>query len=145
VVTFPTVWAHILGQLLKYKGAQNIVFGTDSPWYGSPQWQIEALWRFQIPESMQSAYGYPEFTQGMKRQVLGLNSARIYGMKASSEVSPKGVYKPVPANYESQMTTEFKTIMEFPGFTADNLSKMRREYHAMNVPRSNQRHGWTRR
>jgi len=34
VVTFPTVLAHLLGQLLYYMGADHIVFGSDSPWYG---------------------------------------------------------------------------------------------------------------
>src|SRR5207245_11321503 len=42
VVTFPTVCAHLIGQLLKFKGANNIVFGSDSLWYGGPQWRIEA-------------------------------------------------------------------------------------------------------
>src|SRR5204863_8738 len=62
VITFPTVCAHILGQLLKFMGEDRIVFGSDAVWYGSPQWQIEALWRFQIPEAMRRRYGYPELT-----------------------------------------------------------------------------------
>src|SRR6185295_5083439 len=47
VVTFPSVCAHMLGQLLKYMGPERVVFGSDSLWYGAPQWQIEAFWRFQ--------------------------------------------------------------------------------------------------
>jgi hypothetical protein len=34
--------------------------------------------------------------------------------------------------------------MEFPGFMADNLSKMRRQYLAMGGQRSNTRYGWIR-
>jgi len=34
IVTFPTVWAHLIGQLLYYMGDENIVFGSDSLWYG---------------------------------------------------------------------------------------------------------------
>ena len=45
VVTFPTVAAHIMGQLMKFMGPDRIVFGSDSVWYGSPQWQIDALWQ----------------------------------------------------------------------------------------------------
>ncbi len=59
IVTFPTVAAHIMGQLLKFMGEDRIVFGSDSVWYGSPQWQIEALWRFQIPEDMRKKYRVP--------------------------------------------------------------------------------------
>jgi predicted TIM-barrel fold metal-dependent hydrolase len=55
VITFPTVCAHILGQLLKFFGEDRIIFGSDSVWYGSPQWQIEALWRFQRRSGTSSA------------------------------------------------------------------------------------------
>jgi uncharacterized protein len=78
VITFPTVCAHILGQLLKFMGEDRVVFGSDAVWYGSPQWQIEALWRFQIPEDLRRMYGYPKLTKEIKRKILGLNSARIY-------------------------------------------------------------------
>ena len=52
IVTFPTLAAHIMGQMLKFMGPDRILFGSDSVWYGSPQWQIDAMWRFQIPEGM---------------------------------------------------------------------------------------------
>jgi hypothetical protein len=78
VITFPTVCAHILGQLLKFMGEDRVVFGSDAVWYGSPQWQIEALWRFEIPEDLRQIYGYPKLTKAIKRKILGLNSARLY-------------------------------------------------------------------
>ncbi|PYI89789.1 MAG: hypothetical protein DME26_00250 [Verrucomicrobia bacterium] len=96
VVTFPTIAAHILGQLMKFMGEDRIVFGSDSVWYGSPQWQIEALWRFQIPEEMRKKYGYPELTERAKRKILGLTSAKLYGIRALDT----GSYKPVPKDYD---------------------------------------------
>ena len=30
-------------------GPERIVFGANSVWYGTPQWQIEALWRAGMP------------------------------------------------------------------------------------------------
>src|SRR6267142_1353196 len=80
IVTFPTVWAHLIGQLLHYMGDDHIVFGSDSMWYGGPGWQINALWRSQIPESVREKGGYPELTTHAKRKILGLNSARLYGL-----------------------------------------------------------------
>ena len=59
VITFPSVCAHILGQALKFFGEDRVLFGSDSVWYGSPQWQIEALWRFQIPECDAGALRLP--------------------------------------------------------------------------------------
>lgn len=142
VVTFPTVTAHILGQLLKYKGEDQIVFGSDSVWYGSPQWQLEAFWRFEIPDTLQERWGYPELSNTAKRKILGRNSARIYGL-----ATQHGKYKKVPANYASLMSDELKELMEFSGVpneTADNLSRARDEYLAMGPEPSNTRYGWVR-
>jgi len=144
VITFPTVCAHVLGQLMKYIGAGRIVFGSDSVWYGSPQWQIEALWRFEIPEELRAQFGYPELTKAAKRKILGLNSARLYGLPSAGEASPHGKYKPVPADYESRIPDELKRLLEFPGFVVDNFSRIRTEYLAMGGERSNTRYGWIR-
>ncbi len=54
-------------------GEERIVFGSDAVWYGSPQWQIEAFWRFEIPDELREVYGYPKLTKGAKRKILGLN------------------------------------------------------------------------
>lgn len=144
VVTFPTVCAHILGQLLKFFGEERIVFGSDSVWYGSPQWQIEAFWRFEIPEDMRRKYGYPKLTKAAKRKILGLNSARLYKIPAAAEASPHGRYTPVPADYESRIPDSLKTLMEFPGFTADNMTVMRKIYAEAGGTPSNTRYGWLR-
>jgi uncharacterized protein len=138
VITFPTVCAHILGQLLKFMGEDRIIFGTDSVWYGSPQWQIETFWRFQIPDALRQQYGYPELTETAKRKILGLNSARLYDLPST------GVYQPVPPDYEAQIPDELKTIMEFPGYVADTLAQMKAIYRAAGGRPSNTRYGWLR-
>ena len=145
IVTFPTVAAHIMGQLMKFMGPDRILFGSDSVWYGAPQWQIEALWRFQIPEVLREKYGYPELTEADKRKILGLNSARLYGIQpGESEVAQKRLYKPVPKDYESRISTELKTLLEFPGYTADNMSRFKEAYVASEAEPSNTRYGWIR-
>ena len=78
VVIFPELTAHILGQLLKGLGSKRILWGTDSMWYGSPQWQIDAFWRFQIPEQLRERFDYPELDDDAKLRILGLNSAKLY-------------------------------------------------------------------
>ncbi|OLC17012.1 MAG: hypothetical protein AUH29_03555 [Candidatus Rokubacteria bacterium 13_1_40CM_69_27] len=147
VVTFPTVWTHIIGQLLKFMGDDNIVFGSDSMWYGGPQWQIEAFWRFQIPEDIQQKWGYPALTEASRRKILGLNSARLYGIPGAAEAAPRGVYRPVPEHFESMIPDSLKTLLEFPGtpgYATDNFSKMRKQYVEMGGERSNTRYGWIR-
>ena len=145
IVGFPTVAAHLMGQLMKYMGPDRIVFGSDSVWYGSPQWQIEALWRFQIPEDIREKYGYPELTEADKRKILGLNSAKLYGIKAVEDPQERArTYPPVPKDYESRMSDELKTLLEFPGYSADNLSKFKDTYIAMGMEPSHTRYGWIR-
>src|SRR2546425_4277658 len=129
VVTFPTIAAHIMGQLMKFMGEDRIVFGSDSVWYGSPQWQIEALWRFQIPEAMRKKYGYPELTERAKRKILGLTSAKLYGIQALDT----DAYRPVPKDYESRITKELKTLFEFDKLTADNMSRMKETCAALAI------------
>lgn len=140
VVTFPTIAAHLMGQLMKYLGEDRIVFGSDSVWYGSPQWQIEALWRFQIPEEMRKKHGYPELTERAKRKILGLTSAKLYGIRSLDSVS----YKPVPKDYESKMGAKLKTLLEFGKLGADNMAKMKETYAALSIEPDHTRYGWMR-
>src|SRR5262249_21919068 len=165
VITFPTVCAHILGQGLRFFGENRIVFGSDSVWYGSPQCEIEALWRFQIPEALRRQYAYPELTERAKRKIFGLNNARLYGIKNvdgrltnescgdddhghddDHDNGHRGAYHPVPANFEALIPTSLKRVMEFPGFPlpTDNLSKMRNRYLAAGAQPDNIRYGWIR-
>ena len=142
VVCFPTLAAHLMGQLLKFMGPDRIVFGSDSVWYGSPQWQIDAMWRFQIPEDMRRKYGYPEFTEEAKRKILGLNSARLYGIDVQRNFAAH--FKPVPKDYASKMTDDLKRLMEMPGYTADNLARVREQYVAAGGGPDYTRYGWVR-
>jgi len=144
VVTFPTVCAHLLGQLLKHFGEDKIVFGSDCVYYGSPQWQIEALWRFQIPEDVRRQYGYPQLTERAKRKILGLNSARLYGLSDDAEVSERADYRPVPRNYDTLVPTNLKTLLEYPGLTSDKLAQARHRYLMAGADPSHLRYGWVR-
>jgi hypothetical protein len=59
-------------------------------------------------------------------------------------VKPDPKVKPVPKDYESRMSNEFKTVMEFPGFVADNMSKFRENYAASGAQPEHTRYGWVR-
>ena len=70
--------AHALGKLFKYIGEDNVLWGTDSIWYGSPQDQIQAFRTFQISQEFQDRYGYGAISPAMRRKVFGLNAAIPY-------------------------------------------------------------------
>lgn len=76
----PDEAAHVLGKLLVAFGTENILWGTDSLWYGSPQSQIEAFRAFEITPEYQERFGYPELTVEIKAKILGLNAATLYGI-----------------------------------------------------------------
>jgi predicted TIM-barrel fold metal-dependent hydrolase len=165
VITFPTVCAHLFGQWMKLMGEDHILFGSDSVHYGSPQWQIDALWRFEIPDAIRQRWGYPELTQAAKRKILGQNAARLYGLSPAAEPSPNGLYRPVPQDYQLALAADAETrrIMEFPASWTpcflpggtntcpsnplafdDNLSKMKKAYVEAGGRPDNVRRGWLR-
>jgi hypothetical protein len=80
----PDQAAHLIGKLVKYLGEDNVLWGTDCIWTGSPQAQIEAFWSFQIGQDFQERYGYPALTDAIKRKILGLNAARVYGVDVAA-------------------------------------------------------------
>ncbi|MEO6318346.1 MAG: amidohydrolase family protein [Acidimicrobiales bacterium] len=76
----PTEAAHLLGKLLSRVGTDNVMWGTDAVWYGSPQPQIMAFRAFQISPELQERFGYPALTPELKAKVFGLNAARVFGV-----------------------------------------------------------------
>jgi predicted TIM-barrel fold metal-dependent hydrolase len=80
-VADPRLCAAMLGQLVQGLGADHVVWGSDAVWTGSPQWQIEALRRLEIPEDMQKQHGFKPVGPAVgpvKSAILGENNARLY-------------------------------------------------------------------
>ena len=80
----PTSAAHLLGKLFTHVGQDNVLWGTDSIWYGSPQDQIQTVRTFQISDELRARHGYPRLTPELRRKVFGLNAARPYNLDAAS-------------------------------------------------------------
>ena len=114
-VADPRVCAAMLGQLVRGLGADHVVWGSDAVWTGSPQWQIEALRRLEIPDDMQKKYGLPPLGPAdgpTKTAILGENNARLY-------------------KYERRAA-----------LTTDRLALAKARYEAEGTARSNLRHGY---
>src|SRR6185503_11449259 len=104
VSTNPETCAHWLGQILTAFGDDHVIWGTDSIWYGSPQWQIEAFRRFQIPDQLIDKHGYPKLTRQAKEKIFGLNGAKVYGVdvKARRNEFPKDYISQIKMAYLDQ-------------------------------------------
>ena len=79
----PEQAAHALGKLIRYCGEDNVLWGTDSIWYGSPQDQIQAFRTFQIAPELRAKHGYAEITPALRAKIFGLNAAQVYGISAA--------------------------------------------------------------
>jgi len=80
----PVVAQHYIGKALKFMGEDRVVWGSECVWFGCPQNQIEAMKVFQISKEFQDKYGYPEFTDTIRRKVFGLTGATLYRVDPSA-------------------------------------------------------------
>src|SRR5499433_663282 len=99
--TNPTACAHLLGQVIATFGADHVLWGTDSIWYGTPQWQIEAFRRFEIPDALIEKHGYTPLTRPVKEQIFGLNAARLFGVDVSAKRNE------IPSDYLSRIKMSY--------------------------------------
>ena len=120
--------AHALGKLVKYCGEDNVLWGTDSIWYGSPQDQIQAFRTFQIAPELRAMYGYAEMTPALRAKIFGLNAARVYGInaeemkkhtRADGVAQERHVYREQPdpryLTYGPRTRREFLNLLRWSG------------------------------
>src|ERR1041384_3290894 len=113
----PVLCQHGLGKNIKYYGSDHVIWGTDCLWWGSPQWGIDALKRFQISDEMCEKFGYKKVTKEDKAKIFGLNAARLYNVDVKAKRK---------------------------ALTADALEQMKIAYVEGGGERSNAAYGWVR-
>jgi predicted TIM-barrel fold metal-dependent hydrolase len=111
----PTRCLHMLGQMIQTAGADHILWGTDCIWGGSPQSQIVRFRRLQMTDELRKRHNYPELTDTVKNQVLGLNAARVFGVDVKAQRR---------------------------AIRADRLTAARAEYQRRGTAPSNTQYGW---
>lgn len=119
-VTHPRHCAALLGTLIREMGSDHVLWGTDSVWYGSPQWQIEAFRRIEIPDDLQKSRGFAPLGAAdgpVRNAILGLNAARLYRLALEQAGKPVGL-------------------------AGDYFSGLRRDYEAAGPRPSNRSYGF---
>jgi predicted TIM-barrel fold metal-dependent hydrolase len=118
-VSSPRLAAALVGQFVNDMGADHVVWGTDSVWYGSPQWQIEAFRRLEIPDDIMKKMNWKTKLGAadgkVKNMIFGENSAKLY---------------------------KYKIQAEYPQLTNDQLAQMKDRYEAEGVERNNLAYGY---
>lgn len=102
VSSSPVLAAHVIGMIIDAFGSDRVLWGTDSIWWGSPQWQIEAFRRLEMPDDLQRRFGWKPLNDDVKRQIFGLNAARVYG------VDPEAKRNPMPGDYLEKLRKTYK-------------------------------------
>jgi predicted TIM-barrel fold metal-dependent hydrolase len=82
--TRPRYFAQILGELLYWLDEDRILFASDYAIW-QPKWLVEKFVDFQIPEEMGWAE-YEQLTPDIKRKILGLNAAHLYGIPVPGDI-----------------------------------------------------------
>jgi len=100
-----------MGKLFKHVGEDNVIWGTDSIWYGSPQDQIQAFRTFQISEALRERYGYPTMTPQLRAKVFGLNATKPYRLAADElrKFTQRDKVAQSKAEYSSQPNPAYMT------------------------------------
>jgi hypothetical protein len=120
-VANPRFAAALIGTLVRGLGADHVIWGTDSVWYGSPQWQIEAMRRLEIPEDMRRQHGFAPLGPAdglVKTAIFSGNAARLYRLDVKAAQGE---------------------------ITRDKIAAIRAEYVANGGLRSNRRYGYVHR
>jgi uncharacterized protein len=114
LIAEPRVTAALMGDMIKKMGADRVCWGTDAVWTGSPQWQIEGLRRFEIPDDMQKQYGFSPLgpaTGPVKSAIFGGNNAKLYGIEP----------KKAELDFKSDRLTALKAKYDKAGREPSNL------------------------
>jgi hypothetical protein len=123
-VAHPKFCAALVGTLIKGMGVDHVMWGTDSVWYGSPQWQIEALRRLEIPEDMRTKHGFValgDANSATKQLIFAGNATRFYKIKLKAAENTR-----------------------MPTFSEDRLAALKNEYTQAAKQPSNLRYGYVR-
>jgi uncharacterized protein len=120
-VANPRYAAAFIGTLVRGLGPDRVLWGTDSVWYGSPQWQIEAMRRLEIPDDMGKQHGFAPLGAAdgvIKTAMFSGNAARLYKINQRAALG---------------------------AITRDKVAAIKGEYIAMGGLRSNARYGYVHR
>jgi hypothetical protein len=91
-----------------------VCWGTDAIWTGSPQWQIEALRRLEIPGDLRKKYGFEPLGPAdgpVKSAIFGGNNARLYDFRPEQRAAIAG-----------DRIAEYKAVYEREGAGRTNLA-----------------------
>ena len=120
-ITHPRLAAVMVARLVAGMGSDHVLWGTDSIWFGSPQWQIEAFRRIELPTDLQDRLQLDPLGPAdgaVKNAIFGINAAGQYGIELDADGRPLADY------------------------AGDRLARLKKDYQASGEERDNLVWGW---
>ena len=116
-ITHPRLAAAMVAKLVKGLGVDHVLWGTDSIWFGSPQWQIEAFRRIELPPDLQDKLELAPLGPAdgpVKNAIFGINAAGQYGLALDTQGRPV-------TDYAGDALSQLKAAYLAAGNERDNL------------------------
>jgi predicted TIM-barrel fold metal-dependent hydrolase len=124
IVRQPRRFAHVLGTLLQYANADQILFASGCA-ISHVDPVLNAIAAFEMPEDLIEGHDYPPFTPELKRKILGENMARLHNIDIEekkkrlqndewSQRRARGKEEPWSAHRQRVNAPGF----QYPGYTA---------------------------
>ena len=116
-ITHPRLAAAMVAKLVKGLGVDHVLWGTDSIWFGSPQWQIEAFRRIELPPDLQDKLDLAPLGPAdgpVKNAIFGINAAGQYDLALDTQGRPV-------TDYVGDALSQLKAAYLAAGNERDNL------------------------
>jgi predicted TIM-barrel fold metal-dependent hydrolase len=76
---------HMIGEALQWAGPEKIVMGLDLP-FDDTKRVVDYVRTLEMPEELQEKWGYPEITDEIRANILGLTLARLTRLEPTKRV-----------------------------------------------------------
>lgn len=121
-ITAPYKFGKILGEAMRFVGPDRIIWGTDCAGYGAQIGAaVKGLSDFQIPEELQSQYGYLPLSDEDKRKIFGGNLAGLLGINPEVRRIGRGTLSENPSTSvtkiekdKNNMNATYEVIVSSP-------------------------------
>ena len=108
-------------------GADHGVWGTDAVWTGSPQWQIEALRRLEIPEDMRRVLAKEAEAERLRRAKVIAAKGEFQAATELAEAADKiNLSLVLPHQVRLPATTASPFLRILAGFLTESCTRLNR-------------------
>ncbi|HLY67545.1 MAG TPA: amidohydrolase family protein [Chloroflexota bacterium] len=76
----PRLAQELFGHLLHEVGSEKLIWGSEGVLVGNPTRILDAFSKLEIPQDLREGYGFPQFTEQDKANILGATLATVFGI-----------------------------------------------------------------